>query len=157
MVHFSFLQEYIACALEIDVGTYYHFTNNLHVYEWNWEPEKWLGAYNNRTAFDSPIFYGTWCNTLFPLMDSNTDLHRFNKELQWLTGGNSYKNGSELSRRRCMGMPSKFLNYVVSPALMAYHLYKSKKSDMSLRWCEEIQQSDWKVVCTDWIKRRLEK
>jgi thymidylate synthase len=31
-VHFSILQEYLAAHLGIDVGTYYQFSNNMHVY-----------------------------------------------------------------------------------------------------------------------------
>lgn len=31
-VHFSFLQEFMACALELEVGRMFQFTNNLHIY-----------------------------------------------------------------------------------------------------------------------------
>ena len=53
VVHFSFLQEYMASRLDlmfdkdmrppVFVGRYYQFTNNLHVYQnEKWQPKKWL-------------------------------------------------------------------------------------------------------------------
>lgn len=34
-VHFSFLQEYVASAIERSVGYYWHLANNLHLYDFN--------------------------------------------------------------------------------------------------------------------------
>ncbi|MCK9568820.1 thymidylate synthase, partial [Candidatus Pacearchaeota archaeon] len=42
VVHFSFLQEYVANCLGVEVGSYNQVSNNLHVYTERWEPEKWL-------------------------------------------------------------------------------------------------------------------
>jgi hypothetical protein len=41
VVHFSFLQEYIAQQVGVSMGRYYQFTNNLHVYTKRWKPEVW--------------------------------------------------------------------------------------------------------------------
>lgn len=41
VVHFSFLQEYIAQQVGVSMGRYYQFTNNLHVYTERWKPEVW--------------------------------------------------------------------------------------------------------------------
>lgn len=41
VVHFSFLQEYIAQQVGVPMGRYYQFTNNLHVYTERWKPEVW--------------------------------------------------------------------------------------------------------------------
>jgi thymidylate synthase len=45
VVHFSFLQEYMAACIGVEVGVYNQFTNNLHVYTENnsgFHPDKWL-------------------------------------------------------------------------------------------------------------------
>ena len=45
VVHFSILQEYLACRLGLEVGVYNQFTNNLHVYTALWDAniDRWLG------------------------------------------------------------------------------------------------------------------
>jgi len=57
--HFSILQEYIASCLNIPIGVYNQFTNNLHVYKERWNPEYLLRTLNSRTQEMSPHIQST--------------------------------------------------------------------------------------------------
>lgn len=44
VVHFSFLHEFVACAVGLNVGTYYQVSNDLHIYTEVFTPE-WMARY----------------------------------------------------------------------------------------------------------------
>ncbi len=134
VVHFSFLQEYVANCLGVQVGNYYHFTNNLHVYETNWEPEKWQKFYSNTTK---EIQYGK-----LQLVKLVRNKEVFDTELE-----------------RFMVSPLQdweepFLESVAKPMCFAFALHKERKYEQALELCGQIAAEDWRIACTNWIRKR---
>lgn len=44
VVHFSMLQEYMAFAIGVVIGSYHQISNNLHAYTDRWDPRRWLNS-----------------------------------------------------------------------------------------------------------------
>lgn len=148
-VHFSFLQEYVAARLGAEVGKYHHFTNNLHVYETNWEPEAWLDK------FESDHGYGeTQDNiTLFPLIK---DPVTFEKELPIFIAHHSVLCRESLaSFGGWYTYTEPFFKDVAHPMLMAFFHHKTNREyDPALKACSMIKADDWRIAATQWITKR---
>lgn len=141
-VHFTFLQEYMAARLGVEVGLYHHFTNNLHVYDWNWKPEEWLRdtqVYGYETGYKS-----------IPLI---RDPAVFERELPEFV--EHWSNPGEVDNPfRTWEEP--FLETVAAPLLAAFMTYKRRGATTSM-WVERIAADDWRVAARGWIERRLNK
>jgi len=138
-VHFSFLQEYIALALNKPMGTYTHFTNDLHIYESLWKSKNYkehqtffynhtevehIPLYNNRETFDNELALyledsSFFCNNYFENADS------------------------------------PFLRLVASPMITAYWHYRNGDLRQARKVCETIPSADWRLACVNWIDRRI--
>ena len=162
-VHFSFLQEYIACALGIEVGVYNQFSNNAHVYtETNsgWHPEKWLAEYGTKTrTMHSPrvLSYGKGLNDasgnvgLSPkLFAGDETVELFDEECKRFVELNS----KQFSMLQDSTFKCEFLNTTAQPVMQAFHCYKRKDFKGALSWCDVIRGADWRVACTNWIQKR---
>ena len=167
-VHFSFLQEYMAARLGVEVGRYHHFTNNLHVYDWNWKPEEWL-------ADETPDFYTDfslsevdmpeewvlqrWGKSLakVPLIK---DPVQFEKELIgfaedfWGSPDRIEGRGQESHAP----LTEPFLADVVLPMLLAFgHWKEHKNGDEALGHLKNVAADDWRIAGENWIRRRIER
>lgn len=146
-VHFTILQEYMAARIGAEVGVYHHFTNNLHVYDWNWKPDEWLeceqGEAQRRYHPDL---------TLFPLVKS---WQKFEEEVHPFTVLNDgNKDPAELEQVR---YEEPFLQEVAQPAMTAHRLYKLGDIAGALARCGTIAAQDWRIACQQWIKKREKK
>lgn len=142
-VTFSVLQEYVAARLGAAVGRYHHFTNNLHVYEWNWKPTEWLA---DTTSPDTNYY-----DNLVPLV---RDPAAFEAELpEFVQHFSSDDLGTE-SPFRTWAEP--FLETVAAPALTAYQSHK-RKAATTLMWADRIAADDWRIACKSWLERRAKK
>jgi hypothetical protein len=52
VVHFSVLHEWMAAAVGCEMSSYFHFTNNLHIYERHWN----LASILSRRCLDSDLY-----------------------------------------------------------------------------------------------------
>lgn len=154
--HFTFLQEYMAARLGCEVGKYHHFTNNLHVYDWNWKPEEWLAS--NETTWDTERDARLWDSwyayvkpNLVPLVHNPAV---FDREVKLFCDRH---DGSFKHHQKGPGhkWQEPFLETVAEPAMAAFFYHKEKQHSTSLKWCELIQADDWRIACTKWIKRRM--
>ncbi len=150
VVHFSFLQEYMAACIGVEVGVYNQFTNNLHVYVENnggFHPEKWLESDDNydRHAGD-PYERDNW--KPFPLV---RDPVMFDREVCEFVEENSGKPTHETV---CQEWAEPFLQNVAQPMCAAWNFYKAKRFEEALAWCEQIAADDWRVACTNWMLKR---
>lgn len=135
-VHFSYLQEYLAARIGVGIGYYYQFTNNLHVYADNFEPEAWLSdietyPYKPNTQFISMI----------------QDPERFEKELIWVADApvtSPY-----------LGCQEPWFKNLIIPAMLAYTHYKEGDLFQALDSAGDILQDDWRTACVRWLTRRL--
>ncbi len=158
-VHFTFLQEYVAARLGVEAGKYHHFTNNLHVYGWNWKPDEWLLWETKAGHPDYPQWpeyhgYGLGMhNPNGPDVPMKTvplikDPAAFERELPAFVdhawGGKDMRiNWSE-----------PFLDSVACPAAMAFAAHKAGEPTRAMGFAETIQADDWRVACTNWLQRR---
>lgn len=148
-VTFTILQEYMAARLGCEVGMYHHFTSNLHVYDWNWFPEKWLvdkyvdgeNAYRCIVSGIDP----------FPLVK---DPAVFEKELPLFVGA---FNGEEEPRVCVPHWEEPFFEQVAAPMLQAFRYHKTNNPICALEECKFIKADDWRIVATNWLTKRSKK
>lgn len=154
VVHFSFLQEYMAAQLGAQVGVYHQFTNNLHVYESNYKPREWLAEYTGRNMHSPPkVEYGKLAMVPLFVDQDRTSLARFEEEVQNFVRLNSSSEQFEDGRL----WSNHFLDKVAQPACDAWHLYKTDRLHLALAQCASIQADDWRIACTNWLQRRVDK
>lgn len=151
-VHFTFLQEYMAARLGVEVGLYHHFTNNLHTYEWNWKPDEWLkaeprGVEDGTYGYDCPV---SGMQTV-PFVE---DLEVFEQELLIIV---EHFNGVTKTNYEIDNLLEPFLRKVAGPALRAFQLHKLGETITGIRMCELIEADDWRLACTTWLERRKDK
>lgn len=159
VVHFSFLQEYMATCIGVEVGHYHQVTNNLHVYEWNWKPEEWL---NDRTpdfysmgfplhwedeAYNPGLPYRWFSPSRFVGTPLLADQGVFDSEVQFFV---------ELHRQDSLARPfeNRFLRTVAQPACIAWHYHKRHKYGDSLYAASHIHDLDWRMACVNWLTKR---
>jgi len=136
VVHYSFLLEYMAKRIGVEVGTYHHLTNNLHVYKDKWEPKKW--ASNFSMDYQKP-----W--ELIPLVD-NPDV--FDMEVIRF-----------VSRGIDQEFTEPFLRNVAQPMCAAYRAHKQRRyygDNNALTLMSRVHAPDWKEAGTAWIEKRKE-
>lgn len=147
-VHFTFLQEYMAARLGVEVGRYHHFTNNLHVYDWNWKPEEWLEYYGRQDG--SHIEYSSSCQ-IVPLVKNPA---KFEQELPLFVGA---FNGEEEPWSCVPHWEEPFFQDVAAPALSAFRRHRQGRTQEAMEFVEQIESDDWRVACREWIQRRIDK
>lgn len=163
-VHFSFLQEYIACALGIEVGHYHQFSNNAHIYtETNsgWHPDQWLKEYKIQTMHTpqflsygrGPKFASGNTATSPKLFAGDETVELFDMEVKQIVELN-YNCDVPTSEAQSIEWKCWFLNRTVQPALHAFHCYKQRDFKTALEWCYKIAGADWRVACENWIQKR---
>ena len=135
MVHMSILQEYVAGAIDCNVGDYHQFTNNLHVYE-AWETR--YSRYPNRWYYEHPHF-NRW--KFSPETLSMVEVQQFVDE--GLEGDRTY---------RC-----RIIRDNAEPMLLAWSNYKTGDFDLALHFADKIHDDDWRTACVLWLSRRKEK
>lgn len=143
VVHFSFLQEYMAARLGVEVGRYHHFSNNLHIYEKIAKMDLWL-------ASEEPTLYEVSNESMssvstIPLVK---DPVRFESELPIFV---EHFNGNSVVQPKTWMEP--FLEDVAQPMLMAFQGHKLKSATKT-SWVQKIKAEDWRVACDNWIIRR---
>jgi thymidylate synthase len=141
MVHFSMLQEYIACALNVAVGHYHTMTNNLHIYtEGNsgFHPEKWLAEDVPRTP----------PHTSIPLFRENMR-EAFDRDcVRMMRWNDPLFNPEELE--------TIFMRDVVHPMCMAFACHKVREygpAFAALRPMDELAR-DWQLDAERWLRKR---
>jgi len=139
VVHFSFLQEYVACSLGIEVGRYHQISSNLHVYTENnsgFTPNTWMEPHVNIDYYlndlgPSPV----------PLVENQ---ERFDRELA------EFVDNTDWSRR----WSEPFLDVVAAPICWAWQLHKRRDysgAQAALDTCEAL---DWQLACRNWLLKR---
>lgn len=131
MVHMSILQEYIANALDREVGNYYQFTNNLHIYE-GWEDK--YAVSDSRWYAQHRIFQRwAFCPRNLDLLEAADFVRSPDPALEW----------------KC-----RILKDNAIPMLKAWEAYKNGRLEMALSHASNIRDEDWRHACMEWLKRR---
>jgi thymidylate synthase len=152
-VVFSFLQEYVAARLGLDVRTYHQVSNNLHAYTNNWRPGEWLAAYTeagrDKTCNYSRHLdeYGGQKTGMPPLVK---DPAVFDRECAEFV---------ERHRRDAIAgeYHEPWLRDVAQPMCVAFHHYKRRDFGRALAVADGIKADDWRVACVAWLRRRADR
>ncbi len=150
VVHFSFFQEYVACALDLEMGVWHHSSANLHVYLSN---PKWPGVLEDDLrnlmypdAVQIRLFKGY-------ADEFDVNLVRFIQELRgcievlnkheesWVEGTWGVCN-------------NRFLNFTCVPMARAFIQWKLGNKQAAYDLLFTVESTDWKVAGLLWFKRR---
>lgn len=136
-VHMSFLQEFVAQALGIEMGTYYQVSNNWHIYEQHYpllkplidEDDPYV-LYNLR---HTPLLFGANPQVF---LDELPDL---------LLGVRSAKYE---------GFSSPYINEVLVPLVYTWRAYKAKDRVGATDMATTIGDGAVSLACLAWLNRR---
>lgn len=139
VVHFSFLQEYMAACIGAEVGVYNQFSNNLHAYTApeRWKPEEWLEADEPK----SNVYYSYDPPYSVPLV---VDHVIFDRECA------EFIDCQDRTRR----WSEPFLDQVAGPMCLAYQNHKQRDYDKAIKVASNIGAIDWRKACCEWLQRR---
>jgi len=138
VVHFSFLQEWMATAIGIDVGRYWQISTNMHLYVRNHiDLADSLGAENV-----VPCPYEAGNIVPFPVMSVEPD--------QWFQDLTMIMDEGPGT----MGLKEPFFKRVVCPMMLAWDSYKAGDWQMALSLAYEIQDPAWQQACQEWLHRK---
>jgi hypothetical protein len=157
VVHFSFLQEYLAACIGVEVGVYNQFSNNLHVYTDRFKPEEWLADQvpdfyehgfpcNRQDVPYNPRFTYKWSRGQYvPLVK---DPETFDREVVEFVECNY----GAIVRDQVWEEP--FLSQVAFPMSTAFHHHKNRDYGNALNAAEHIMADDWRLAATNWLLKR---
>ena len=140
VVHMSFLQEYLANRIGVEVGTYNQVTNNLHVYTERWEPEKWL-ADRTEDAY-------SLSDTELVSLQANTT--GFVEECR-LFVGQAVRN---VPTDFLFEPTNMFLSSVVFPMYRAYIAHKERDYSSAYDHLNSVAADDWRIAGVAWVRKR---
>jgi hypothetical protein len=137
-VHFSMLQEFVACAVGVELGRYWQISDSLHIY-----PELEV----TRRVLDAPMNTSDgkyYPGPHFPLMGSPDEATAFMGDCRTFCHESRWK--TELKTR--------WFRRVAGPARWAHTLFKEGDLKQAISEAEAIEAPDWAIACADWIQRR---
>lgn len=158
VVHFSFLQEYLAAKIGVGVGLYHQFTNNLHVYTERWQPEFWMSdtesdLYMPHTLDGENLSQGF---DPYPLAETDNEAAILDREVNDFVSRYSYKESCQFNE--CTTWETPFLEHVAKPMMVAFSYHKEKRYASALEHIAKMQVGqDWQYVANQWLKRRQAK
>jgi len=159
IVHFSFLQEYIACALGVDVGVYTQVSRNAHIYLDN--------PVTNRLITQEPPFRPSneFLNELnterfyrtSPVLFDVDELDNFEADLASFFA--SFDDSHRLNKVNDLEFSTPFMREVVSPLAVAFELYKDGNYTQARDYINQsnAKSIDWLVNAAEWLQRRIVK
>lgn len=167
VVHLSFFQEYVACALGLAVGEWHTVTNNLHVYTHRKLGDQWVE--NGQwvmvltAAGQPPVdFYGEEPGDirpgpfLFRPGDEEARLE-FDRELRGLVATWERMITGELHQLDRVLLNNEFLTGVAHPVFLSFALRRLGAREAIVRHeLSRIQADDWRTACVAWVNRRAD-
>jgi len=154
-VHFSYLQEYVATLIGVEVGRYYQVSFNLHAYTDTYEQVKPL-AKKASDLFSgySSCYYENGLVEPYPLI--SIDGQHWDHELKKFI--EIVMRGDDRSNLVASSFNEPFFNDVAYPMYMAHSTFKSlkgrRKYQKSYEWATKCQASDWRFAAQEWVERR---
>lgn len=132
-VHMSFLQEWMARAIGVGIGSWFHTSLNLHIYERHWHL---LDAPRNYHAHWEP-----WPgHRMIAVTSQEADDLR--------------QDCLDLCNGKLEGFRTKFMEETVEPIYAAWREYKAGNKDDAIYIARCIEAADWRKACVEWYKRR---
>lgn len=141
-VHFSFLLEYMAMRIGVPMGSYYQFTNNLHVYTDKFSREKL-----EKIAYE--------CATV-ELMEPGSSIGEgFDEDLKlFMPWALSVIRSTPAPPMDVPQLKTHFMWAVIVPMFL-FWVYRKWKDVYSSNVClDGIDAPDWQLACREWKERR---
>jgi len=133
-VHMSMLMEFVANALDLTVGHYVQFSNNLHIYERHFDLLERIDDVTTHVEDTDPHVPITRAGNY---MD---DLYELERWSTFTPNHWEYDN--------------PYVIYVLEPMLKAWSYYKRDDKMGALESCELIGDSEVREACYQWLLRR---
>lgn len=133
VVHFSVLQEYLAAWLNVPVGTYRQFSNNLHIYTEHFSIEKLERIARETGEYDVYQDSDPYPLVSVPMPAWHDDLTRFLTE--------------PFVERK---YNDNFFNHVAKPMFMSWYKRKTR-AGIGLEEAQLIMATDWRHACLQHI------
>lgn len=148
VVHFSFLQEYMAARLGVQVGVYNHFTNNLHVYtesnSW-FKPDEWLAPYTDQ-FLRSLVEADGYRSSLL-----GSDPLQLDRDLRWFATVHGTSTEKLITERR---YETLFLQETAVPMLRAFRCYKFGDHEGARIHLGIVKDDYWRLAGSQWLEKR---
>lgn len=142
-VHFSVLQEYLAAAIGVQVGTYYQISNNFHAYD----NDLWKRCVEGISDFTAYRYSGDVASAPMVTVPQKflADCERFCEDVDtmWTIGdfdGRPYDN--------------VWMSLTAWNMALAHFYHKKGETVLATRAVAAIQADDWRLACAEWIERR---
>lgn len=145
-VHFSVLQEYLAAAVGVGVGTYYQVSNNFHVYD-----NELLARCATGLGRTESLRYERGEVSTTPMV---TVPDRFVQDC-----GQFCLDVDDLWSDGSHGEPyhNVWLSTTAWNMAIAHYYYKKGDVPMARRAVAAIVADDWRLACAEWLDRRAAK
>lgn len=169
-VQFSFLHEFVACALNCRVGTYRQISDSFHVYTNQAAWQRLQSVWQNDdqsvvdSAFENPYIdrYGRVVFDMLPMMPRHVTEWEPGVPtwLAWLEQNHLFLNDS-LGKYQGRLMP--FFHSLAVPVMTAWRVYKGADIEPDknerIEHAQEIlinrvEAQDWAAACVQWLQRR---
>jgi thymidylate synthase len=144
VVHFSFLQEYLAARCGVEVGQYHQISNNLHAYTARWEPDKWVSD-------TTPVVYDREEWNAVPLVKNPL---WFDPECGELVKWADFSRREDVTGLLKLNLSEPFLQHVARPALAAFYYHKQRDYEGAQTLLGDVLADDWRETCLAWVLRR---
>lgn len=148
-VHMSFLQEFIAHAVGVPVGSYYQFSNDFHVYIDRPDVARLIeangyGSYNVLYEADDRYSRAV-APTDYPLNHGGFNYRRFRDECDFL---------AEHPCDATVGHHD-FLYHVFSPMMRAHREYRYGDYQGAYNALKACRAQDWRQAGNEWLTLRI--
>lgn len=162
IVHLSFFQEYIACALQKQMGPWTHISNNMHVYTDNpqWDKVCQEAGKNNFVKTCPYLRVSQPVERLLRLFGKKEEQAQFDIALNMCLGDIATAiDKAELVKPK---YNLRFIDEMLVPIFNAFQSYKLNKGTPKgekepFTWTSHIYSEDWRLACTEWLERRVYK
>jgi hypothetical protein len=144
-VHMSFLLEYMALRLNVNVGVYTQISDSFHVYLEGPGGELWSKLMREQSLL-ADNHYDTRLVQPYPITQGGAEADDFEEDLTDFFAGWDQRAGEEQQPDH-MEFRTPFFNNVVTPMFRAWRT-------KNVTECANIAASDWRLACTEWFDRR---
>jgi thymidylate synthase len=148
IVHFAFLQEYIAGALGIQVGRYDQVSMNMHAYIEAPVTQRCIKAFKIDVLNPdrrSAIYNGR----VYHMYDRNID-----PDLMKIVLDKDIAHLLDNYNKDEFKFESNFFKIVVGPMIRSFNLYKQDKLERAIQELDKASTSDWAIAGLNWLDRR---
>lgn len=152
-VHMGVLQEALAAALGVPVGSYYQMSNNFHIYPERPDTERLISKVPPEPGYSVHTYNVNICSddryetegvSFMPMFQVPYALGRFLEVAERL---------AEEPTRTEPGDPL-WVKGVFVPLMKAHRAYKDGDYDGANREMDNVASADWHAAGVEWLKRR---